>query len=153
MWITGRRRSQGGERVKLDVLEFEPYPQGSDMYSSATKSSSPFHSSKGRWKLNPLAYWSFPLVPVGAWKVSLLSGCHQFGVSTDRTRQAGCSLLRVCASADQPGLPDAVSIVLLCHQVRSCETSGQVRSGQVRLLVKFAKSTGCIVSQYQYSRR
>lgn len=63
MWITGRRRSQGGERVKLDVLEFEPYPQGSDMYSSAeAKSSSPFHSSKGRWKLNPLAYWSYDQV-------------------------------------------------------------------------------------------
>jgi len=60
MWITGRRRSQGGERVKLDVLEFEPYPQGSDM-SSAAKSS-PFHSSKGRWKLNPLAYWSYDQV-------------------------------------------------------------------------------------------
>ena len=59
MWITGRRRSQGGERVKLDVLEFEPYPQ----YSSAgAKSSSPFHSSKGRWKLNPLAYWSYDQV-------------------------------------------------------------------------------------------
>ena len=62
MWITGRRRSQGGERVKLDVLEFEPYPQGSDMYSSAAKSTSPFHSSKGRWKLNPLAYWSYDQV-------------------------------------------------------------------------------------------
>jgi phosphoadenosine phosphosulfate reductase len=60
MWITGRRRSQGGERVKLDVLEFEPYPQGSDMGSAAK--SSPFHSSKGRWKLNPLAYWSYDKV-------------------------------------------------------------------------------------------
>lgn len=65
MWITGRRRSQGGERVKLDVLEFETYPQGSDMYSTssaAKSSSSPFHSSKGRWKLNPLAYWSYDQV-------------------------------------------------------------------------------------------
>ena len=60
MWITGRRRSQGGERGKLDVLEFEPYPQDSDM-GSAAKSSS-FHSSKGRWKLNPLAYWSYDQV-------------------------------------------------------------------------------------------
>jgi phosphoadenosine phosphosulfate reductase len=60
MWITGRRRSQGGERVKLDVLEFEPYPQGSDMGNAAK--SSPFHSSKGRWKLNPLAYWSYDQV-------------------------------------------------------------------------------------------
>jgi len=60
MWITGRRRSQGGERGKLDVLEFEPYPQGSDMSSAAN--SSPFHSSKGRWKLNPLAYWSYDQV-------------------------------------------------------------------------------------------
>ncbi|KAL7452444.1 hypothetical protein ACHAWC_004166 [Mediolabrus comicus] len=39
MWITGRRRSQGGERGKLDVLEFER-----------------------RWKLNPLAYWSYDQV-------------------------------------------------------------------------------------------
>lgn len=59
MWITGRRRSQGGERVKLDVLEFEPYPQGS---VAAYSNSSPFHSSKGRWKLNPLAYWSYDQV-------------------------------------------------------------------------------------------
>ena len=60
MWITGRRRSQGGERVKLDVLEFEPFPQGNDVNSSAKIS--PFHSSKGRWKLNPLAYWNYDQV-------------------------------------------------------------------------------------------
>ena len=60
MWITGRRRSQGGERGKLDVLEFEPYPQ--EEGSNTKKNSSPFHSSKGRWKLNPLAYWSYDQV-------------------------------------------------------------------------------------------
>ena len=56
MWITGRRRSQGGERVKLDILEFEPY-----VFTNATETgfSDPFHPSRGRWKLNPLAYWSY----------------------------------------------------------------------------------------------
>jgi phosphoadenosine phosphosulfate reductase len=63
MWITGRRRSQGGERVKLEVLEFEQYPQGIDTgKSNDAKRSGPFHSSKGRWKLNPLAYWSYDQV-------------------------------------------------------------------------------------------
>jgi phosphoadenosine phosphosulfate reductase len=60
MWITGRRRSQGGERAGLDILEFEPYTTGNatDMDAAA----SPFDPSRGRWKLNPLAYWSYDKV-------------------------------------------------------------------------------------------
>ena len=38
VWITGRRRSQGGERTALDVIEVQP---------------------DGRIKINPLAHWSW----------------------------------------------------------------------------------------------
>lgn len=37
-WVNGRRRSQGGERSKLDILEFD---------------------ADGRLKVNPLAYWTY----------------------------------------------------------------------------------------------
>ena len=57
MWITGRRRSQGGERVKLDVLEFEPYSTTSIDVNA--NSGNQYDASRGRWKLNPLAYWSY----------------------------------------------------------------------------------------------
>eukprot|EP00984_Skeletonema_dohrnii_P007473 scaffold2707_cov90-Skeletonema_dohrnii-CCMP3373.AAC.5 len=65
MWITGRRRSQGGEREKLDVLEFDSFPPDEDnrrVRSEEDDNDNPFHSSKGRWKLNPLAYWSYDQV-------------------------------------------------------------------------------------------
>lgn len=42
IWVTGRRRSQGGERTFLDIIELDD--------------SSSQHSP--RWKLNPLAHWS-----------------------------------------------------------------------------------------------
>jgi phosphoadenosine phosphosulfate reductase len=59
MWITGRRRSQGGERGKLDVLEFEPY---TNIDSADVSSGNQYDPSRGRWKLNPLAYWSYDKV-------------------------------------------------------------------------------------------
>eukprot|EP00986_Skeletonema_menzelii_P010794 scaffold5390_cov121-Skeletonema_menzelii.AAC.2 len=62
MWITGRRRSQGGERKELDVLEFESFPSDKRVGSGEDAGGNPFHSSKGRWKLNPLAYWSYDQV-------------------------------------------------------------------------------------------
>jgi len=42
-WITGRRRSQGGERKNLEILEYDP-------------------SNIGLLKVNPLAYWSYEQV-------------------------------------------------------------------------------------------
>jgi len=66
MWITGRRRSQGGERGEINVLEFDSFPP--DELDQRVKSEeddgigNSFHSSKGRWKLNPLAYWSYDKV-------------------------------------------------------------------------------------------
>lgn len=62
MWITGRRRSQGGEREELDVIEFESFPSDQRKRSGGDDGGNPFHSSKGRWKLNPLAYWSYDQV-------------------------------------------------------------------------------------------
>ena len=56
MWITGRRRSQGGERGNLDVLEFEPY---AIINGTGIDADNQFATSRGRWKLNPLAYWSY----------------------------------------------------------------------------------------------
>ncbi|KAL3789352.1 hypothetical protein HJC23_006506 [Cyclotella cryptica] len=56
MWITGRRRSQGGERSSLQVLEFE------NCEALVVDDSNPFASSKGRWKLNPLAFWTYDQV-------------------------------------------------------------------------------------------
>lgn len=40
IWITGRRRSQGGERSFLEILELDA------------------NSKQPRWKLNPLAFWT-----------------------------------------------------------------------------------------------
>lgn len=60
MWITGRRRSSGGERSSMDVLEFEYSSE--DAYADDDESDSPFDTSKGRWKLNPLAYWTYQQV-------------------------------------------------------------------------------------------
>ncbi len=66
MWITGRRRSQGGERGEIDVLEFDSFPPDEANRRGKREeedgNGSPFHSSKGRWKLNPLAYWSYDQV-------------------------------------------------------------------------------------------
>ena len=71
MWITGRRRSQGGERKGLDILEFEPFPSSGNATSSTGGigtnvanglSNSEYEPSRGRWKLNPLAYWSYDQV-------------------------------------------------------------------------------------------
>lgn len=56
MWITGRRRSQGGERSNLEVLEFENFE------ALGVEDTNPFDSSKGRWKLNPLAFWTYDQV-------------------------------------------------------------------------------------------
>jgi phosphoadenosine phosphosulfate reductase len=53
MWITGRRRSSGGERSNLRVLEFE-YHDGRD----GGGGTAPFDADHGRWKLNPLAHWT-----------------------------------------------------------------------------------------------
>lgn len=59
MWITGRRRSSGGERADMDVLEFEEVESTMpDRSSTDGKSHNPFEESRGRWKLNPLAYWT-----------------------------------------------------------------------------------------------
>jgi thiol-disulfide isomerase/thioredoxin len=58
MWITGRRRSSGGERKDMNVLEFEYHNyDGRDDGGSR-----PFGADKGRWKLNPLAYWTYSRV-------------------------------------------------------------------------------------------
>ncbi len=66
MWITGRRRSQGGEREDLDILEFDSFPPDEEDRRVRNREDdnddNPFHSSKGRWKLNPLAYWSYDQV-------------------------------------------------------------------------------------------
>ncbi|KAL7455726.1 hypothetical protein ACHAWC_007668 [Mediolabrus comicus] len=64
MWMTGRRRSQGGERKELDVLEFEIFPpdEANQRIGKDSDNSNPFDASKGRWKLNPLAYWSYDQV-------------------------------------------------------------------------------------------
>ena len=64
MWMTGRRRSQGGERGELDVLEFERFPpdEANQRIGKDSDNSNPFDTSKGRWKLNPLAYWSYDQV-------------------------------------------------------------------------------------------
>lgn len=57
MWITGRRRSQGGERANIQVLEFEHNEDA----STGTGIES-FGSSSGRWKLNPIAFWTYDQV-------------------------------------------------------------------------------------------
>lgn len=51
MWITGRRRSSGGERAGLDVLEFEEVASSVPDRSSEDERV-PFDLSRGRWKLN-----------------------------------------------------------------------------------------------------
>jgi phosphoadenosine phosphosulfate reductase len=62
MWITGRRKSQGGERTSLEVLEFENYDESSEVNLGSSGSAGPFHLTKGRWKLNPLAFWNYDQV-------------------------------------------------------------------------------------------
>ena len=52
MWITGRRRSQGGERDKLPILEI-------DDSSVDTETDTHSQQQQQRFKLNPLAYWSY----------------------------------------------------------------------------------------------
>ena len=56
MWITGRRRSQGGERSNLQVLEFECNDE------ITVDTGDALTSSNGKWKLNPLAYWTYDQV-------------------------------------------------------------------------------------------
>jgi phosphoadenosine phosphosulfate reductase len=57
MWITGRRRSQGGERADIQILDFE-YNEDFNAGTGAE----PFGSSNGRWKLNPIAFWTYEQV-------------------------------------------------------------------------------------------
>ena len=56
MWISGRRRTQGGERSHIPVLEFEFF---SEEYTDEKDN---FDISLGRWKLNPLSYWTYDQV-------------------------------------------------------------------------------------------
>jgi len=56
MWISGRRRTQGGERAHIPVLEFEFFSE------EDIDENNDFNESLGRWKLNPLAYWSYDQV-------------------------------------------------------------------------------------------
>ncbi|KAL9186704.1 hypothetical protein ACHAXT_005942 [Thalassiosira profunda] len=56
MWITGRRRSSGGERADMPVVEFE-YFSNDDGRGDET-----FDAARGRYKLNPLAYWTYAQV-------------------------------------------------------------------------------------------
>ena len=57
MWITGRRRSQGNERSNMQILEFE-YSEDTNMNLRGDT----FEYSRGRWKLNPLAFWTYDQV-------------------------------------------------------------------------------------------
>ena len=57
MWISGRRRSQGGERSHIPVLEFEYFSE-----VDIEDENDDFDISNGRWKLNPLAYWTYDQV-------------------------------------------------------------------------------------------
>ena len=50
-WITGRRRSQGGERTHVSILEMD----SSNPIGDTT-------TNKPRYKLNPLAFWTFSQV-------------------------------------------------------------------------------------------
>ena len=59
MWITGRRRSSGGERSTMDVLEFEYFDNDDNEDEDIDKSDYPFDTRRGRWKLNPLTYWTY----------------------------------------------------------------------------------------------
>mmetsp|Transcript_11829 Transcript_11829/g.20802 ORF Transcript_11829/g.20802 Transcript_11829/m.20802 type:complete len:631 (-) Transcript_11829:706-2598(-) len=61
MWITGRRRSSGGERSSMDVLEFEMLESSVPVRDNG-KINQPFDLRRGRWKLNPLAYWTYEQV-------------------------------------------------------------------------------------------
>jgi len=54
VWITGRRRSQGGERSKLRILEV-------DEMTTHDNAKGPT-STDLRFKLNPLAYWTYAQV-------------------------------------------------------------------------------------------
>ena len=49
VWITGRRRSQGYERSKVPILELDGGSPVDSQNDGTAK----------RWKLNPLAYWSY----------------------------------------------------------------------------------------------
>ena len=63
MWITGRRRSSGGERSNMHVLEFEyNINEEEDESSNDGGGDKAFTIKNGRWKLNPLAYWSYKQV-------------------------------------------------------------------------------------------
>ena len=55
IWITGRRRSQGGERSSLSILEVD---DSSDTASGEGTTGSS-HNHQQRFKLNPLAHWSY----------------------------------------------------------------------------------------------
>ena len=61
MWITGRRRSSGGERADMDVLEFESM-ESTVPIRGHVRDRQPFDPRRGRWKLNPLAYWTYEQV-------------------------------------------------------------------------------------------
>jgi len=53
-WITGRRRSQGGERANLQILEIDEMADTSTITSGKNK--------VVRYKLNPLALWTYDQV-------------------------------------------------------------------------------------------
>ena len=67
VWITGRRQSQGGERSKLSILELDGPVTTTTTTTTTTDTASPSSSSSSsssrqqqwRYKLNPLAYWSY----------------------------------------------------------------------------------------------
>jgi phosphoadenosine phosphosulfate reductase len=56
MWITGQRRSSSGDvESNLRVLEFEYH----DGRRGGWRNFFPFDPDYGRWKLNPLAHWTY----------------------------------------------------------------------------------------------
>ena len=64
IWITGRRQSQGGERSKISILELDYQVTTTTTTTTTTDTASSSSSSSSRqqewrYKLNPLAYWSY----------------------------------------------------------------------------------------------
>eukprot|EP00544_Gedaniella_sp_CCMP2646_P000817 CAMPEP_0202509244 /NCGR_PEP_ID=MMETSP1361-20130828/52672_1 /ASSEMBLY_ACC=CAM_ASM_000849 /TAXON_ID=210615 /ORGANISM="Staurosira complex sp., Strain CCMP2646" /LENGTH=461 /DNA_ID=CAMNT_0049143457 /DNA_START=173 /DNA_END=1558 /DNA_ORIENTATION=+ len=55
-WITGRRRSQGGERTHVDILEIDDWSHSINTTTSISSKLVP------RYKLNPLAFWTYSQV-------------------------------------------------------------------------------------------
>lgn len=57
-WITGRRRSQGGERTRVDILEI----MDDSINTTTSSSNSSNNKLVPRYKLNPLAFWTYSQV-------------------------------------------------------------------------------------------